>query len=227
MNAHSFCIDLPLDNDIIHGWWLSSRMLEGGSPVLGANGPHAVYSVSRFGLVVSRASKISMLPIKIKPLKRKESWVSHCLGGGWSITLISGALFEFKTNGNQPFLLGTWTLRKPCSCVSCVSWSFNSSYLPQRGNGKFHSSENVSVVPSLCEWMDDQVLHVIVCQLLDAHKVPVGMFAQDIPWSTLPETNSEETQPENQLCWKIIHSFWGKMCENFQGKIELVVSRAM
>ena len=31
---------LPLEKDIIHGWWLSSRMLEGVSPILGANAPH-------------------------------------------------------------------------------------------------------------------------------------------------------------------------------------------
>ena len=45
----------------------------------------------------------------------------------------------------------------------------------QRGDGKFYSSKNVSVVPSLCEWMDDQVLHIIACQLLDVHNIPVVM----------------------------------------------------
>lgn len=143
-------------------------MLEGVSPVLGANGPHAVYSVSRFGLVVSRASKNHHASYQDQTIEEK---------GILGAPLSWRGLKRYHPNFRGPFWVqnqwqSTFFAGKPCSCVS---WSFNSSCLPQRRNGKFHSSENVSVVPSLCEWMDDQVLHIIVCQLLDVHNIPVGM----------------------------------------------------
>lgn len=58
--------------------------------------------------------------------------------GRWDITLISGALSEFKTNGNQPFLLGIWTLRKPCLtvCHVCHGHSIPVVYLKE-GMGNF------------------------------------------------------------------------------------------
>lgn len=115
---------LPLKKDIIHGW-LSSRMLEGVSPVLGANGPHAVYSVSRFGLVVSRASKNHHASYQDQTIEEK---------GILGVPLSWRGLKRYHPNFRGPFWVqnqwqSTFFAGKPCSCVS---WSFNSSCLPQR-----------------------------------------------------------------------------------------------
>lgn len=171
MNSHSFFIDFTTWKG--HEWALSSPMLEGVSPVLGAHGPHMVYSWSLWVGCIS-SLKNHHASYQNQTIEEKKILGVPLFSGRWDITLISGALSEFKTNGNQLFC---WEYEHCANlvwpCVMCVMVIQFQLFTSKREWEISLFRKRQCSPPPL--WMDDQVLHIIVCQLLGVHNIPVGV----------------------------------------------------